>query len=47
MAADGFLVDLISRKIGKELANNANAAIVFVNYTLSPEAKYPVSLEQA
>lgn len=31
----------------RELANNANAAIVFVNYTPSPEVKYPVSLEQA
>lgn len=34
-------------RLVRELANNANAAIVFVNYTLSPEAKYPVSLEQA
>jgi acetyl esterase len=29
----------------RELANGAHAAIVFVNYTLSPEAKYPQSLE--
>src|ERR687889_581315 len=31
----------------RELANGAHAAIVFVNYTLSPEAKYPLSLEEA
>lgn len=31
----------------RELANGANAAIVFVNYTPSPEAKYPVPVEQA
>src|SRR5919112_4166631 len=31
----------------RELANGAAAAIVFVNYTLSPEAKYPQSLEEA
>ena len=34
-------------RLVRELANGAQAAIVFVNYTLSPEAKYPVSLEQA
>lgn len=34
-------------RLVRELANNANAAIVFLNYTPSPEAKYPVSLEQA
>jgi acetyl esterase len=34
-------------RLVRELANGANAAIVFVNYTPSPEAKYPVSLEQA
>jgi acetyl esterase len=34
-------------RLVREIANDANAAIVFVNYTLSPEAKYPVSLEQA
>jgi acetyl esterase len=27
-------------------SNNVNAAVVFVNYAPSPEAKYPVSLEQ-
>lgn len=31
----------------RELANGANAAIVFVNYTRSPEAKYPIPLEEA
>jgi acetyl esterase len=30
----------------RELANGAHAAIVFVNYTLSPEANYPVPVEQ-
>ena len=30
-----------------ECAANANVAVVFVNYTPSPEAKYPVALEQA
>lgn len=34
-------------RLVREIANNANAAIVFVNYTPSPEAKYPVSLEQS
>ncbi|MDR4491213.1 MAG: alpha/beta hydrolase [Candidatus Nitrosocosmicus sp.] len=31
----------------KELANAANVTVVYVNYTLSPEAKYPQSLEEA
>ncbi len=31
----------------RELANGAHAAIVFVNYTRSPEAKYPIPLEEA
>lgn len=30
----------------RQLANQAQAAIVFVNYTPSPEAKYPVAIEQ-
>jgi acetyl esterase len=30
----------------KELANGANAAIVYVNYTRSPEAKYPIPLRK-
>lgn len=31
----------------RELANGAQAAVVFVDYTRSPEAHYPVALEQA
>ena len=31
----------------RELAKGADAAIVFVNYTLSPEAKYPIPVEEA
>ena len=31
----------------KELANAANVTVVYVNYTLSPEAKYPKALEEA
>jgi len=34
-------------RLVRELANKANAAIVFVNYTRSPEAKYPVAIEEA
>ena len=34
-------------RLVRDLANNANAVVVFVNYTPSPEAKYPVSLEQS
>ncbi len=34
-------------RLVRELANKANVAIVFVNYTPSPEAKYPIALEQA
>lgn len=34
-------------RLVRELATGANAAIVFVNYTSSPEAKYPVPIEQA
>ena len=33
-------------RLVREIANKANVAVVFVNYTLSPEAKYPVALEQ-
>lgn len=29
-----------------ELANKANAAVVFVEFSLSPEAKYPVAIEE-
>jgi acetyl esterase len=31
----------------RELADGAHVAVVFVNYTRSPEAKYPVALEEA
>lgn len=31
----------------RQLANQAQAALVFVNYTPSPEAHYPVAIEQA
>ena len=34
-------------RLVRELANKGNVAIVFVNYTLSPEAKYAIALEQA
>lgn len=34
-------------RLVRELANKSNVAVVFVNYTPSPEAKYPVALEQA
>lgn len=34
-------------RLVRELANSVHAAFVFVNYTPSPEAKYPVALEQA
>jgi acetyl esterase len=34
-------------RLVREIANGAQAAVVFVNYTPSPEAHYPVSIEQA
>jgi acetyl esterase len=34
-------------RLVREPANGIHAAVVFVNYTPSPEAKYPVPLEQA
>ncbi len=34
-------------RLERELTNKVNAAIVFVNYTPSPEAKYPVPIEEA
>jgi acetyl esterase len=34
-------------RLVREIAVGAHAAVVFVNYTPSPEAKYPVPLEQA
>ncbi len=34
-------------RLVRELANGAQAAVVFVDYPRSPEAKYPIALEQA
>lgn len=34
-------------RLARDLATGAGVAVVFVNYTPSPEAKYPKSLEQA
>ena len=34
-------------RLVREIAIKANVAVVFVNYTLSPEGKYPTALEQA
>jgi acetyl esterase len=34
-------------RLVRELANGAHAAVVFVNYTPSPEAHFPVPLEEA
>jgi acetyl esterase len=34
-------------RLVREIAVNAQAAIVFVNYTPSPEARYPIAIEQA
>jgi acetyl esterase/lipase len=34
-------------RLVRELVNKTNAVIVFVNYIPSPEAKYPVAIEQA
>lgn len=34
-------------RLARKLADGAQIAFVFVNYTPSPEAKYPVPLEQA
>lgn len=31
----------------REIANGAHCAVVFVNYTPSPEAQYPIAIEQA
>lgn len=38
--------DVFDRLI-REIANGAGAAVVFVNFTRSPEAKYPVAIEEA
>jgi acetyl esterase len=34
-------------RLVREITNGAQAAVVFVNYTPSPEAHYPVAIEQA
>lgn len=34
-------------RLVREIARGVKAAVVFVNFTLSPEAKYPVQLEEA
>ncbi len=34
-------------RLVREIANGANAAVVFVNFTPSPEAKYPIPIEEA
>jgi acetyl esterase len=34
-------------RLVREIANKAHVAVVFVNYTRSPEAKYPVAIEEA
>ena len=34
-------------RLVREIANGANAAVVFVNFTPSPEVKYPVPIEEA
>jgi acetyl esterase len=34
-------------RLVREIANGANAAVVFVDYTHSPEAKYPTAIEEA
>jgi acetyl esterase len=34
-------------RLVREIANGANAAVIFVNYTRSPEAKFPVAIEQS
>jgi acetyl esterase len=33
-------------RLVREIAIKANVVIVFINYTLSPEAKYPIALKQ-
>ncbi|HXY87454.1 MAG TPA: alpha/beta hydrolase [Candidatus Acidoferrales bacterium] len=34
-------------RLVREIANGANAAVVFVDYTRSPEAQYPTAIEEA
>jgi acetyl esterase len=33
-------------RLARELAAEARAAVIFINYSLAPEAKYPVALEE-
>lgn len=40
------LVEVVRRRLVRELAVGANAAVVFPEYDLSPETRYPVALEQ-
>jgi len=35
------------QRLVRQLANDARAAVVFVDYSLSPEARYPIAIEQA
>ena len=45
---DWVLGNLVTHdRLVRELANGAHVAIIFVNHTPSPEAKYPVAIEQA
>jgi len=34
-------------RLVREIANGANSAVIFVEFTRSPEAKYPVAIEEA
>jgi acetyl esterase len=34
-------------RLVREIANGVGAAVVFVNYTRSPEAKFPIAIEQS
>ena len=34
-------------RLVREIANGANAAVVFVNFTPSPEAQFPIPIEEA
>ncbi len=38
--------DVFDRLV-REIANGAGAAVVFVNFTRSPEARYPIAIEEA
>lgn len=47
MVVDGSLGIDTHERLVRELSNKANVVIAFVNYTHSPEAKYPTAIEQA